>query len=372
VEATEKFGRNNMKIYTKALSDTESLIKQYDCVDLMKFICAFLVVSAHVDPLSSYSELLNYGVQNWFARVTVPFYFIASGYFLFRKTTYENFNEKIALTYARRIFRLYIIWTIIYFPLTLRFTILGNEKGAVYGLIDWIINCIFAGSYIQLWYLNATVVATLILTFCMHKKMKIRTIMCLSTLLYGIGLLGQAYFVLLKPLRNFETIWQFLRLVRKIIVNTRNGIFEGFFFMGIGMIFAYKPIVMKIKTAIIGFVSSMVLFFVEVLCVRYFEWGLEKDMYIFLVPAVFFLFYIATHIELNHKPIYKHLRELGILIFYWHEFIKPFIEKGLLLLGTKNSLLRYCGTVVVTIIISECTIKISSYPKFKWLKTIYA
>jgi hypothetical protein len=142
--------------------------------------------------------------------------------------------------------------------------------------------------------------------------------------------------------------------------------------MGIGMYFAYKPILMKLKTAIIGFVGSMALFFVEVLCVSYFKWRLGNDIYIFLVPAVFFMFYIATHIELDHKPIYKHLRELGILIFYWHKFIQPFIEKGLLLLGTDNSLLRYCGTVLVTIIISECTMKLSSNSKFKRLKAIYA
>jgi hypothetical protein len=265
-----------------------------------------------------------------------------------------------------------MIWTIIYLPFILKYEIFADEQGVVHGFIMWIRNFIFSGSYSQLWYLNATIVATLILTFCLHKKMKIRTIMCLSTLLYGIGLLGQAYFVLLKPLENYETIWQFLQLVQKVIVTTRNGLFEGFFFMGIGMVFAYKPIVMKLKTAIIGLIASMALFFAEVMCVSYFEWYLGRNMCIFLVPTVFFMFYIATHIELNPKPIYKHLRQLGILIFYWHMFIKVFIDKGLLLLGTQNSLLRYCGTVVVTIIVSEITIKLSNTPKFKWLKIIYA
>jgi hypothetical protein len=115
----------------------------------------------------------------------------------------------------------------------------------------------------------------------------------------------------------------------------------------------------------------MALFFVEAFCVHYFNWSLEVDMYIFLVPTVFFLFYITTHIELNHNPIYKHFRELGILIFYCHMFIYPFIEKGLLLLGIKNSLLRDCGTVVVTIIVSEIIMKLSSNPKYIWIKTIY-
>jgi serine/alanine racemase len=361
-----------MKVYAKALSDSESRERQYYCVDLLKFICALLVVAIHVAPLSTYSSLLNYGIQTWFARIAVPFYFIASGYFLFRKTSYENFNKEIALSYARRIFRLYIIWTIIYFPLILKYIILPTPRGAIFGLIGSVRDFIFSGSYMHLWYLNATIVATLMLAFCLHRKIKLTTIIGIGGLLYSIGLLAQSYFVLLQPLSNISLIWQVLKLVQKLISTTRDGFFEGFFLMGIGMLLAYKPIVIKFRVAILGFVVSMALYAVEVLCVCTFRWTRGEDMYIFLVPSAFFLFYIAAHIEFPSRPIYKHLRELGILIFYSHLLVSPLVVKFLSFRGTDNSLLQYFGTVLTTIIISEFILQLSRVSKFKWLKKIYS
>jgi serine/alanine racemase len=132
-----------MKVYANALSEEASKKKQYYCVDLFKFICALMVVAIHIAPLSSYSTLINYGIQNYLARVAVPFFFVASGYFLFRKTSYENFDKTIPLAYAKRIFRLYVIWTVIYFPRVLRNSILRDEKGIVHGFLCWIRNCIF-------------------------------------------------------------------------------------------------------------------------------------------------------------------------------------------------------------------------------------
>lgn len=315
--------------------------------------------------------MLDYGLQQYLARVAVPFYFIASGYFLFRKTSYTNFDAKIPLKYACRIFRLYVIWTIIYFPYVLRDSILWDKNGIAHGLLIWIRNCIFTGSYLHLWYLNATVVATLILTFCLSKKMKMKTILCIATIMYIIGLLPQTYFVFLEPLRKTDVIWSFLKLIQNIIVTTRNGFFEGFLFMGIGMVFAYKPIVMKFKTAVAGFICSMVLFFFEAILVRYLGEVKNFDMYAFLVPVTFFLFYIVMHVELNGSIIYKHLRELGVLIFYLHLFISPFVEQEFLKLGIDNSLLKYCCTILVTGMVSQCIIVLSNKENFRWLKKIY-
>lgn len=66
--------------------------QQYPVVDLLKYICALLVVSIHIAPLSSFFEViplttyLNYGIQNYIARLAVPFYFAAAGFFLFRES----------------------------------------------------------------------------------------------------------------------------------------------------------------------------------------------------------------------------------------------------------------------------------------------
>jgi surface polysaccharide O-acyltransferase-like enzyme len=70
-----------MKISTKALSLSENRTKHYNCIDLIKFICALFVVSIHVSPFASYNSFINYGLKNYIARIAVPFFFVASGYF---------------------------------------------------------------------------------------------------------------------------------------------------------------------------------------------------------------------------------------------------------------------------------------------------
>lgn len=59
--------------------------REYSAIDLAKFICAILVVSGHVAPFgltdNEMLQLLNYGIQQWLARIAVPFFFISSGFF---------------------------------------------------------------------------------------------------------------------------------------------------------------------------------------------------------------------------------------------------------------------------------------------------
>ena len=159
-----------MKISTNALSSSESKKKHYNCVDLFKFISALLVVSIHIPPFESYNHVINYGFENYLARIAVPFFFVASGYFLFRKTSYKRFDTNVLLIYVWKIFRLYLVWTVIYFPWALKMFILKDEKGIVYGGLNWIRTFLFTGSFIQLWYLNATIVAVLMIIFCISKK----------------------------------------------------------------------------------------------------------------------------------------------------------------------------------------------------------
>jgi serine/alanine racemase len=359
-----------MKISTKALSLSENRTKHYNCIDLIKFICALFVVSIHVSPFASYNSFINYGLKNYIARIAVPFFFVASGYFLFRKTSYERFDKKIALTYVRRIFRIYVIWTIIYFPWVLKNSILVDEIGIRHGFLNWMKHFFLTGSFSHLWYLNATIIATLILIFCISKKIRIKTIMCIATVLYVVGLIPQTYSILLNPLCNIKVVWMFLDGLQRTIETTRNGLFFGFLFMGIGMVFAYKPIVMKYRTAVVGFGVSMMLFLIEAFAVNELGWARENDMYICLVPVVFFLFYIVSHIEIKDNLIYTHLRKLGSLIFYLHLFIYYSMENILSYIGINNSLIYYGIIVLITIIVSECIILLST--KFKWLKIVYS
>ena len=50
----------------------------FNSIDVFKLICALLIVCIHTDPLENYNILANYILVDIFARIAVPFFFVAS------------------------------------------------------------------------------------------------------------------------------------------------------------------------------------------------------------------------------------------------------------------------------------------------------
>ena len=53
--------------------------KIYNSIDLTKFICAILIITIHISPFGSNGEnsiisYLNFGIQDYIARIAVPFF----------------------------------------------------------------------------------------------------------------------------------------------------------------------------------------------------------------------------------------------------------------------------------------------------------
>lgn len=67
---------------TSSLSSAQAKVKQFPAVDIAKFFCAILVVAIHVNPLSDVNPNLSYFLENYLARVAVPFFFVWGGVFV--------------------------------------------------------------------------------------------------------------------------------------------------------------------------------------------------------------------------------------------------------------------------------------------------
>lgn len=274
--------------------------------------------------------------------------------------------------------KLYIVWTGIYMPQIL-YEAYHNEGGFLHGLLKSVKQILIAGSYEHLWYLYASVIAVMLVTFFLWKKMKIEKIILVGCFLYAIGLLGDSYFGLLRPLSSYPAIWNLLKIYKIVFDTTRNGLFEGFLFVGIGVLFAYRDITMKIKTAATGFIISMVLMFIEAFSVRHFNLSRDHNMYIFLVPAIYFVFYIVTHIEMSGSVSTKRLRMYSSLIYFTHLWIKFPILSIIIKVIEKvtniedylmHSLLSFAIVFSGALMVSILIVKLQSYKKFEWLKQI--
>ena len=83
----------------------------YPCIDLAKFIFAFIIIGIHTSVFADY-DLLD-KLFAFITRFAVPFFFTASGFLYFQKPV----TRTRWLHYIKRIGILYIIFSLLYFPI---------------------------------------------------------------------------------------------------------------------------------------------------------------------------------------------------------------------------------------------------------------
>ena len=350
----------------------------YNSVDLAKFLCAILVVSIHVAPFGMSDDkllrLFNYGIQNCFSRIAVPIFFVASGFFLYRNTSLENFSMKPTEVYIFKLIRLYLIWTLIYSPFRIKL-VMESKQGIVHGIFSYCRDIVFTGSYTHLWYFPALIFSVVLISYLLSRKIDIKRILAVALFFYVLGLFAQSWFGIIEPLKsNVPKVWLLLKCVKKIIVTTRDGLFDGFLFVGIGAFIAFEGFKVSRKYAFIGFISSYFLMFIEAWAVKYFGYARAWDMYIFLVPLTYFAFGLIINCHISGNVlVYNTLRVLSSLIFYMHLWVTWIINALFGLAGVEidKTCLLFIFTVVISIVVSYMIYKLSEKFRFRWLRKLY-
>lgn len=202
---------------------TKCKFQNYNLIDLLKFICAFLVIGIHTRPFQASSDLLDrifyYDISNY----VVPFFYACTGYLLVVKHREEDLHSKLMHRCSKTL-KLYLLWSAIYLPLTIYGWLLEGELKLVY-LLRCLRNFIFVGENFYswtLWYLNGLIFALLIIDF-LSRKFTLRQIVYIGSFFYflGIGMtmchnhLEKLPSVLANPIDLYFSLF----------VTTRNGLF---------------------------------------------------------------------------------------------------------------------------------------------------
>lgn len=161
-------------------------ILDYKLIDLVKLICAFLVISIHTRPFETSNNLLDklfyYDISNY----AVPFFYACTGYFLIIKQPGEELHAKLILR-CKKVLKIYLIWSAMYLPLTIVGWIVEGEQNPVY-LLRCLRNFVFVGENFYswtLWYLNGLIFALILIDIKAsigvrpHKDVSGRTVVCL-------------------------------------------------------------------------------------------------------------------------------------------------------------------------------------------------
>ncbi|MEG0092314.1 MAG: acyltransferase family protein, partial [Oscillospiraceae bacterium] len=152
----------------------------YIGIDNFRLFAAFLVIAIHTSPLEMFSPVGDFILTRIIARLAVPFFFMASGFFLLGGCNYDSDKLK---NFLKKALLIYIVAMLIYLPINIYNGYLGSEN-----LLPTIVkDLLFNGTFYHLWYLPAGMLGGVIAWFSI-KHLGVKNAILLSLFLYVIGL----------------------------------------------------------------------------------------------------------------------------------------------------------------------------------------
>ena len=99
-------------------------------LDIAKFIMAIFVICLHTHPFRSIEPFPLFEI---ITNSAVPFFFMASAFLLFQKFYHSKMDLTIIKNYIKRMIKLYVIWNIIYLPISIYgYMFVDSGRGGVY------------------------------------------------------------------------------------------------------------------------------------------------------------------------------------------------------------------------------------------------
>lgn len=320
--------------------------KNYNAIDLMKFVSAFIVIIVHTYPFYTYMPTVGFISSNILGRVVIPFFFIAAGYFFqLGNPTPARFKK-----YITKLIKLYCIWSILYIPFGIHrlnnymdMTPFLWAAGSFFALINF-------GTYYHLWYMAALIFAII---FCYYylKKFSMKSLLIVGFVLFAIGCLETYYGFLPEGIFK-EGFNRYLAL----FFTTRNGLFFGILFVSLGMFIAQSNIQDKIKHVHIYTLFFFIALCIEAFSIRFLGAAIDYNFYFMVVPFSFFWFITLLNTQLNWNINFHNLRDYSVIIYFSHGI---FLELNPLLLNLfhlstywNSGLFRLLSVLFPTLIIS--------------------
>jgi hypothetical protein len=310
-------------------------------VNIMRMVCALLVIIIHTMAFAQFGGTAKYITSDVIARIAVPFFFIASGFFMYGKIKQEGYIKK----YIKKLVILYLIITalniVILFPIVLYS--ISKCNGPI-EIFIWFIKSLFVNGFSgALWYFPALILST-IFVYIFVKKDWIKPLIGFSVVFFVIGLMGDSYqnLIINTPLMKIVDIYNL------VFDLTRNGVCIGVPFIAIGVLinkFNLKERVNHVGRLISIFSAVYGLESYLLISNKIFR---DTNIYmslVFIVPLIF-IWALKSKVEISERKS-NLFREMSIWIYGLHEIIQ--IVAWALKVNTEATVFFYLMVVLITI-----------------------
>lgn len=287
--------------------------QQYGTIDLVKFMCAILIVIAHFiteNAEGKVNTLFEYSVSLYI--IVVPFFFSCSSYFLFKKIFENQQNgKKIVIAYCKRLLIIYLSWSVIYLSFKIatwiRFSVDENV------VIKYLINSVFYSTYKTIWFLPALCIGVF-LTYLLINQLSFRKVMMIAGIFYIIGMLGVSYRFISEKI---EVLDKMLENYDYIFVSTRNGLFNAFPFVVLGAFIAKKKETEEgnFWLEFIFTIIFAIAFVLEAFIIKMWFSAPNANTLIMLVPFIYFFIRICLKIKMRSSKYLLWMRKMSTAVF---------------------------------------------------------
>ena len=317
--------------------------KKVNCIDLLKFLMAILVVGIHTEPLG-FNVWLDRGF-GIISRLCVPFFFATSGFFFWIK-------EKSIYACIRRLLILYTVWSVIYLPFDINFLSSSTPT-------EIIARYLWYGNEHALWYLCGSIIGFSI-TYALLKIFRPNVVLIIGICFLVIGCIKSTWAPLFESLFHVEI---------NDILGSRNGLFYAFPYISLGMTYAKNKNQEKtknIKLLIGGLLISLLLLIVESLLFILVFHTTSTILWLSVFPCSYFVLLLGnnTYIKIK-KETFVTLRKISTLIYVSQYLFIPFYLKHF------DNIILFIITTLTTILFSIIIIKLSNLKTLRFLKYLY-
>lgn len=347
----------------------ELVKKNYNGLDLGKFLCALLILFYHYFSEHGPIHPLFEDFLSLYA-VAVALFMVISGFLTFNKIeTVDNTKERwrIVANQVKRILTVYALWSVPY----LIYQIATWEWSTIsFGFVfQELQRWIFSSSFYTIWFLPSLAVG-LILAFWITEKLPIWLAAVIGVVLYVISALMQSYSFIGNQIPLFKYFVEFC--------NTWLGGSRGWLVFATPLLMLGK-LVVNIKNKIrlsLSFVLS-ILFMGALLCeaiiIRSSVGGMGVDATVMLIPAITFITCFLLNFTLPNGSYLIWMRKMSVLIFVSQRIFLTVLPTILpAAFSTFVFANAYMGCVIIcgsTIVFCAAIILLSK--KFNYLKKLY-
>ena len=283
---------------------------EFSCIDIMKFFMAICVIAIHTRPFVEIDNDIFQALYEVIVRVAVPYFFMSSGYLLFKKLDYP-YNDKKSIekikTNIVKTAKMYGIWTLVYMPITI-YDYCTNGQSLYYNLEHFFQGLFFIGEHLNswpLWYLLSAFYGLLIIYWLMKRKTNPSHVFVISFLIYIFGDLVDILIANMDLMPEWVCI--FLRVYIKTFLKGR--ITQGVFFISCGMMLSDLEIKLAKKHYILLVIGCVVYAFCPI------------DFFKPLGLAIYSCIFFVLGLNVGEGKIYKYgiyCRSASKVMYYTH------------------------------------------------------